>query len=393
MQAPQVEDLCRGRYVTVQPALAETTQSNVVPFTSSPTDRAFLWASRLPPGTSHLAWRVFVTIAANYAHPDGTGAFASIKTMALKAGLNERTLKRGIHELTKAGVLLEDGWSVHASNIRTKRRRINVAFLFSGKEPNQSDKKEDIQVSGNQVERDNRCPLPSGQQVSLTLGTTGVPQTVEERGRKNGSRVSPSDLFLTADETHGEKSPKATRQPTAKPKTDRDAAFEAFWKAYPRKVGKPDAKTKFSTACKRFPLDEIMEGLARYKFRDDPQYIPHPATWLHQERWRDVQQDLTDDPYGLVAYMAKQASPGQLSIASYETDAIRPILIATGWDATWRGDLAPLNAWLRDGYLPDSVALVIASAVAEFGGRASLMSFDKRVRYRAERFVCQVAAE
>jgi hypothetical protein len=30
-----------------------------------------------------------------------------------------------------------------------------------------------------------------------------------------------------------------------------------------------------------------MHGLARYTFSTDPQFIPHPATWLNQHRWAD----------------------------------------------------------------------------------------------------------
>lgn len=70
-----------------------------------------------------------------------------------------------------------------------------------------------------------------------------------------------------------------------------DEMFCAFWAAYPRRVGKGAAKTEFMKALKRAPFETIMNGLlaqlpANLK-RDDPKFIPHARTWLHQSRWDD----------------------------------------------------------------------------------------------------------
>lgn len=161
--------------------------------------------------------------------------------------------------------------------------------------------------------------------------------------------------------------------------------FQDFWDAYPRKTGKLDAERKFIIACRRATAEQIMDGVARYQFSDDPKFIPHPATWLHQGRYLDVQVDLSADQYGLTEWHATIISDGKLSAAMYDPDDLRPILIATGWEPSWRGSLDVLSAWMRDGYVPDSVAKAIASAVAEFGARGALAAFDKYVRFRAER--------
>jgi hypothetical protein len=67
--------------------------------------------------------------------------------------------------------------------------------------------------------------------------------------------------------------------------------FDRFWMAYPRKVGKPAARRAFQTAMKKSPLVEIGDGLRRWQaywtWRNAPQFIPHPSTWLNQERWND----------------------------------------------------------------------------------------------------------
>lgn len=70
-----------------------------------------------------------------------------------------------------------------------------------------------------------------------------------------------------------------------------DELFTAFYQAYPRKVGKPNALK----AWKKFKVDaelavKIMASLDAHKQTKqwrDKQYIPHPATWLNQERWND----------------------------------------------------------------------------------------------------------
>ena len=71
-----------------------------------------------------------------------------------------------------------------------------------------------------------------------------------------------------------------------------DAAFEQFWSAFPRKVGKGAARKAFAHAITLTTLDAMLAAL-RWQvtqpqwIRDGGDYIPHPATWLNQERWED----------------------------------------------------------------------------------------------------------
>ena len=72
-----------------------------------------------------------------------------------------------------------------------------------------------------------------------------------------------------------------------------DADFETFWKEYPRKTGKGAAKRAFEKALlKGATLESLVSAVRRQKCgsqwtRDGGQFIPHPATWLNQERWED----------------------------------------------------------------------------------------------------------
>lgn len=92
--------------------------------------------------------------------------------------------------------------------------------------------------------------------------------------------------------------------------------FAEFWRAFPKKTGKPLAKAKFDAITngglqtKTFDRDsntyvqielsatpdELIEAAKRYrasqigenyKLKDDGRFTCQPATWLNQGRWLD----------------------------------------------------------------------------------------------------------
>ena len=72
--------------------------------------------------------------------------------------------------------------------------------------------------------------------------------------------------------------------------------FDTFWREYPRKTGKGDARKKFAKALTKTSFQNIMDALARVKEtdqwrKDGGAFIPYPATWLNQERWDDEVQN------------------------------------------------------------------------------------------------------
>jgi hypothetical protein len=66
--------------------------------------------------------------------------------------------------------------------------------------------------------------------------------------------------------------------------------FSDFWAAYPRKIGKGNARKAFEKAMKSATIDEISSGLNSQldilKSKEQ-KFIPHAATWLNGERWND----------------------------------------------------------------------------------------------------------
>lgn len=89
--------------------------------------------------------------------------------------------------------------------------------------------------------------------------------------------------------------------PAPMPQPVPDPLFDEFWAAYPRKVGKGSAKRRWNVA-RRGGADPREIIAACERFRDDcrqngtaQKYIPHPATWLSDERYGDDDAPLEAD--------------------------------------------------------------------------------------------------
>jgi hypothetical protein len=69
--------------------------------------------------------------------------------------------------------------------------------------------------------------------------------------------------------------------------------FEAFWDVCPRKIGKGKARSEYERAVKRgVPPERLRQRMEIFaqthaRRRTEQQFIPYPATWLHQCRWED----------------------------------------------------------------------------------------------------------
>ncbi len=79
-------------------------------------------------------------------------------------------------------------------------------------------------------------------------------------------------------------------------KDEQDAAFDSFWKLYPKKVSKADA-IKAWKKLKPVEIEKAMNALPGHCMsqawtKDSGRYVPNPATWLNAKRWEDeIKQD------------------------------------------------------------------------------------------------------
>lgn len=118
------------------------------------------------------------------------------------------------------------------------------------------------------------------------------------RPKKETQTVSYGNPEIT--QTVSEKNPNLTLATSHKPITSTpkapkgaDVRFDAFWRAYPKKVGKDDARKAF---MRRKPDDELLASMlaaiaaqreSQAWTKDAGQFIPNPSTWLNQGRWQD----------------------------------------------------------------------------------------------------------
>ena len=86
--------------------------------------------------------------------------------------------------------------------------------------------------------------------------------------------------------------------------TLKDKRFNQFWTSYPRKEGKGAARKSWDKINPDAELfDKIMNAVQENINRNpqwqkqNGQFIPHPATWLNQERWDDDISTLERDDY------------------------------------------------------------------------------------------------
>ncbi len=78
--------------------------------------------------------------------------------------------------------------------------------------------------------------------------------------------------------------------PRERAKSEDTDGFEAFWSAYPRKVGKGKARDAYGKALALSDALSLIEQARRFAAfcqGKDEQFIPYPSTWLNQERWAD----------------------------------------------------------------------------------------------------------
>lgn len=71
-----------------------------------------------------------------------------------------------------------------------------------------------------------------------------------------------------------------------------DELFEEWYKHYPRKISKSEAKKRYAIAYKKVGNEILLSSVKNFSNvvknnNTEEKFIPHPSTWLNQERWED----------------------------------------------------------------------------------------------------------
>lgn len=118
------------------------------------------------------------------------------------------------------------------------------------------------------------------------VGIENVAAQQDEVLRRNDGEVLHCPDPTRPDPTH-KKEEKQTKK-----RNDYPADFEEWYEIYPRHVGKADALKAWKVATKKITRDDLNEATRRWAQAyeasgKDPNYIPHPATWLRRGGWDD----------------------------------------------------------------------------------------------------------
>ncbi len=238
--------------------------------------------------------KIVMLTLADHADVDGY-CFPGQGTLARRSSIPERTLRRVLQGLEEQGLIERERRTNEAGQRKTDGYRILPAILAGGSEP-------------------------TGQNEGANRPTVA--------GTKEPS-VEPSDT-----------------PPTPSAVNPVDIAFDACWKAWPRREGKAAARKSFERAVGQHyaaakdgdvtqapadaaswaPLSLMVDTVTRfgnaYARHIAPKFIPHFSTWLNQQRWSDP--------------LAVDQTRGQYTP---EPDAVRPSSTAT---------LPAGHRWVRD---------------------------------------------
>lgn len=151
--------------------------------------------------------------------------------------------------------------------------------------------REDVErLSEVRAEAGRKGGRPSGKTAGQKPGQAHLKQV----GKQTESRQNP----YTESESDTEEDQNTSGRPAGRapePGSDDDPDFVAFWDAYPRKVGKGGGRKAWRSAIRTKRADPKTIIIAAERYRDDPrrprdpQFIPHPSTWLNEERWLEYQ--------------------------------------------------------------------------------------------------------
>ncbi len=104
-----------------------------------------------------------------------------------------------------------------------------------------------------------------------------------------------------------------------------DPGFTDFWTEYPRKTAQKAAekvwrRLKPDETLRRRMMDALrLDKRSNQWSKGNGEFIPHPSTWLNQERWNDERRPTTTPECGRVA--AREGKYAHLSGATSATDA------------------------------------------------------------------------
>ena len=194
---------------------------------------------------------------------------------------------------------------------------LNAALKVEGLTPV---KKFILVILGNYCDEVGTC-FPSYRHIADKVGlkdTKGVQRAIKEfeqlgllsiENRKNvlGGHTSNRYHFSKAMGGKTDRGLKTVRLSVPEPSNTKDdtkdiinSEFEKFWKIYPRKISKHQAKLKYWVVTKTYDKDKLYDSLEKFVAHCEAEgteqtYICHCSTWLNQKRYLDYEDIKLED--------------------------------------------------------------------------------------------------
>ena len=194
-----------------------------------------------------LTKKAILMYMADKASDDGSGIWVSKSNMAADLEMTDRAVRIHIKDMIAMGIVSESGQRQCRSGY-TIDYSINLNIIHA------------LQPTRSTPERDS--PL-------------------------NDIQPHPCMTFTPTPERG---SGKPSIEPPLEPSLLNNNYFDEFYSEYPRKVGKGAARKAWAKAIKKADVHYIISSATCYAktiVGTDQTFVPHPATWLNQERWED----------------------------------------------------------------------------------------------------------
>lgn len=250
------------------------------------------WLVRDPEVSSH-AKLIYVYLNSRVGR--NGSCWPALGTVATETGLSQSTVQRALRELRSLGVVA--WWTETTARGRVNRYRMSPYVGGCGHSDytpcGQGDQTHVVRVTNKEeaVEEETTPQAPQGAERAL-----------------DGELIPVADVGGTGQTGNMDK-PVATPSRKQREVSDDDQDWSAFWAAYPRKIGKGAARKAWTRALAKVTSPSVLIDGAKAEAADletrkrSPrpedrgqdlgQFVPHPSTWLNQERWEDEKQQQT----------------------------------------------------------------------------------------------------
>lgn len=202
-----------------------------------------------------------------------------------------------LHKCEEYGCMELQDWQID----ETKSMCFNFAFRLSRQMPFDV---EDIERALSELLRNRVIEIDGKRLMQKRMVRDGNLSKIKASAGKMGGR--PKKANEKQNEKQNESKQKAKQKQNTENENENEyeyenkkkkgvlgGRFDEFWSAYPRKVGKGDARKRWEKIKPDDTLfEKIMASVEAAKQskewrKDNGEYIPYPATWLNREGWED----------------------------------------------------------------------------------------------------------